>query len=181
MRNIITKKIYLLCFVSSILSCQTQVSEIKQFKTDAFSILYPSNLKLDKSKVDRTEFMLFTEKTSETDNFIENINLVIHDYNISLKEHIKYSNIEVAKIATITKSETIDNNNLKIHRIVYTLTENNVDLTVLQHSLIVNNKVFVLTFCGKSVEFNKYQSEMENIMLSFKLLKHDNYIRPRRL
>ncbi|WP_109098384.1 hypothetical protein [Aquimarina sp. AU58] len=181
MKNIIIKKLCLFYFINIILSCQAQADKFKQLSTDNFSISYPNYLRLDKSKIDGTEFILFTKKTSETDNFIENINLVTYDYNMTLKEHIKYSNTEITKIATIIKSEIIENNNLKIHRIIYEATENNISLTVLQHSLIVNNKIFVLTFCGKSIDINKYLSEMEDVMLSFKLLKHDNYIEPQRL
>ena len=84
------RKLYLIILFISVLNCQTKGDKkAKEFKTEDYSITYPSNLKLEE-KIDGAEFILSTEKSSETDSFMENINLVTQDINISFKDYIPY-------------------------------------------------------------------------------------------
>ena len=84
---------------------------------------------------------------------------------------LSYCEEEIKKAAKLTKSEVISNNGRKTHRIVFTLKQNGIQLSFIQHSLIVNSKLYMLTFSCKSSEFNIYKSEMEDTMLSFKINK----------
>ncbi|QKX04160.1 hypothetical protein HN014_04300 [Aquimarina sp. TRL1] len=176
------KKLYFIFFACLTLTCQTNERKLIEFKTDTYSIFYPSDLKLDKSKTDGTEFMLFTDKTSQNDNFIENINLIIHNnYNSNLKGYVEYANKEIRKVARIKRTEIINNNGIKTHRMIFEIEENNTQLTILQHSLIANNKLFILTFSSKSKEFSTYRKKMEGVMLSFKSLIDNDIMLPSRL
>ncbi|MEW7279222.1 hypothetical protein ABW636_11570 [Aquimarina sp. 2201CG1-2-11] len=164
------RKSYIIAFfILTLLSCQTNENKKgKEFKTEKYSITYPSNLKLEE-KVDGAEFILSTEKSSEQDSFIESINLVVQDVNISFKDYIPYCEDEIKKAAELISSEVISNNGRETHRIEFTLKQNGIQLSFIQHSLIVDNKLFMLTFSCESEEFDNYKSQMENTMLSFKV------------
>lgn len=162
------KKIFVLIFLLTMLSCHTQNKLTEEYKNDAFTIKYTPKLKLDNNR-EGVDFILYTDKSSEKDDFMENINLVIHDYDGDLKGYIRSTKNEISKVARIISSKEIENQNQKTHRLVFTLTEKGIQLTFLQHSLVKNNKLYLLTFSSKSDEYDKYLPEMEDVMLSFKI------------
>ena len=140
------------------------------YKTKKYQIAYPEYLNIDDSKRDGTEFIIYTSKDSDYDDFIENINLVSQDLinmNLDLDGFIEITKNELKDVGEIVESKKLANKGYDYHKMIYTLTQNGVQLTFLQHSQIINNNLYVLTFSGKADAFKDYYPEMRRVMLSF--------------
>ena len=152
-------------------NCQTgQKEALKVFKAEDYIISYPTSLKLDNDGTNGLQFILFTEKDTEDDDFIENINLVSQDLtsmDIDLDGFVEITRNELQDVGEIVESERIMAKGYEYHRMVYTYTQNGIQLTFLQHGLIANNTLYMLTFSAKSDSFEEYYLEMEQVMLSF--------------
>jgi len=161
----------LILVLSQTSNCQTVKNEtLKVFRTEEYSISYPPILKLDDSGVDGTQFILFIEKDDEKDRFVENINLISQDLtnmSLDLDELIEITKTELKDFGEIVESKKLSNKGYNYHKMIYTVRQNGMQLAFLQHGLIVDNKLYVLTFSGKADVFEKYYPEMERVMLSF--------------
>ena len=54
-----------------------QTKEWNNLNEKEYSLKYPNNWEINKSGQMRTQFIIFSQLTSESDNFRENINLII--------------------------------------------------------------------------------------------------------
>lgn len=162
-------KLILNCLIIlNLLSCQH--TKNKKFETDDFSISYPSHLKLDESGQDGTSFVLKTQKKDEDDIFIENINLTTRSLvNLKFDEFVNKTEKEINKIANVVESNRLRINNKDCFRLVFELTQNNVNLTFIQHYFIEDHEAYVLTFSSESSMFDYYFDEMNKVLLSFEI------------
>ncbi|GGG50943.1 hypothetical protein [Bizionia arctica] len=154
-------------------SCQSnKKSNIKEINKNGYIISYPSNLKSDESGKHGSEFLLFTEKTDSTDNFSENINLIIQNLetlNLDLNKFVEITENQIKANGNLISSERIKNNTSEFQKIIYSVPLNNFDLKFIQYDFVVNNKAYILTFTAKENEFDTYSFEMEKIMKTFKI------------
>ncbi len=150
------------------LSC-TQDKKVKLEKDD-FSISYPSDWNLDDSGKEGTYFILTADKDGENDVFVENINLSTQNVgNITFNEFAKKMEKEVSSVAKIVERKKIKVNGKDCLSLKMTATQNNIDVTFVQHYYIENQRAYVLTFSSETKEFNNYFDEMNEVLLSFKL------------
>lgn len=162
------KSMFKFLVLFSIFSCQDQ--GIKIFDREEFSIEYPSNLEFDESGNEGVIFALKTQQKDEIDIFIENINLATQEVgNISLEEFISKTKPEINSIAKIVEDKVLIIKGERCHRLVFELTQNNIPLKFIQHNYVKNKKVYVLTFSSEAKEYDRYYSEMNDVLMSFKL------------
>jgi len=161
---------YLLLLLITIqnLSCQSN-RKYESIESDKYSISYPSSMNVDNTGVSGADFVLSTAKKSENDVFIENINLMIQKSEDDLMDFANRTKSEIEKVGTIISSSVINNNEKSIYRIAFSLIQNGYQLKFIQHALIDNNVLYLLTYSSEASEFAEHSKEMEEIMLSFKL------------
>ncbi|MDC9723556.1 MAG: hypothetical protein PSN34_12415 [Urechidicola sp.] len=151
----------------------SQNNSSKEINRNGYSISYPSELRLDESSRNGTEFSLFTEKTDITDDFVENINLIIQDLkgmNIDLDNYVEITENQVRHNGKLIFSgRIISNENSEFHKFIYELKIGNRNLTAFQYAFVKTEKAYILTFTSESSEYDKYLEKMKYIMDSFKL------------
>ena len=138
-----------------------------------YSITYPSELRLDESGRNGTEFFLFTEKTNAGDDFTESINLIIQDLkkmNIDLNKFVEITEGQVRDAGKLISSERITTKgNQEYQKLVYELKMGDKVLKIFQYDFVKDEKAYILTFTSKSSEFDNYSKDMIKIMNTFKL------------
>ncbi|MBC7937532.1 MAG: hypothetical protein H7Y86_19465 [Rhizobacter sp.] len=73
-------------------------SDFKTYSTEAYTVQYPANWRIDTSKQNKAEFSIFSPKETLVDKFSENINLIIQDFkgqNIDLKKYAQISEEQI--------------------------------------------------------------------------------------
>ena len=149
------KILVILLITTQILISQNTLS--KEIKRNGYSMMYPSELRLDESGRNGTQFILFTEKLGGANNFVENINLIIQDLkdmNIDLNKYIEITENQVGDNGKIVFSERINSNgNSEFHKLVSELEMSNINLRALQYAFVKSEKAYILTFTS---EYDKY-------------------------
>lgn len=158
------------CLLFSFFSCQQE--KFKKLTLKEISISYPSYLELSKDNREGVVFALMTKKKNDKDVFIENVNLVSENVNnTDFTIYVESVKEQISKLADIVESKIFKNNDQIYYRIIFSLTQNNIDLKVIQHYYLYKNKIYVLTFTSQLKEFNDYVKDINNSFLSFKIIE----------
>ncbi|MGB3608104.1 hypothetical protein [Psychroserpens sp.] len=154
-------------------SCQSnKKEETKEIDKNGYTLTYTSDLKLDESGKQGSEFLLFTKKINANDNFVENINLIIQNLenlNLDLNKFVEITENQIKANGNLISSERIKINNSEFQKLIYSAHLNNFDLKFIQYDFVKNNNAYILTFTAKEDEFEKYSSDMEKIMKTFEI------------
>lgn len=176
------KMVMAFCFSILLFACGNQnktSNEIeKTWKTldeKEYLIKYPHTWAVNQTGYEGTSFLLISKQISIRDFYQENVRLVEHDLtdsSISLEGYVENAVDELKNsvddmVLTENSIETKDGD--KFHKIVYSARETKHKVTVVKHYRIVNDKVYILTFSGKTLELGRYLPIAENIMGSFKI------------
>lgn len=157
-----------LIIILTCLSCQQET--FKELEREKFSMSYPSYLNLDESGDGGTLFILKVKQSGNEDNFVDNINLIEGRIGTLNFEKIASKSIEdIKNIANIVENKKTKQNGVDCLRVVFETTEKNLHLTVIQHILVKNKKVYVLTFTCETKDFKGYSKDIDKSLLSFKL------------
>ena len=144
-----------------------------EINRNGYSITYPSELRLDESGRNGTEFFLFTEITNAGDDFAESINLIIQDLknmNIDLNKFVEITEGQVRGAGKLISSERITTKgNQEYQKLVYELKMGDKVLKIFQYDFVKDEKAYILTFTSQSSEFDNYSEKMIKIMNTFKL------------
>jgi len=125
----------------------SQNNSSKEINRNGYSITYPSELRLDESGRNGTEFFLFTEKINAGDDFIENINLIIQNLknmNIDLNKFVEITESQVRDAGKLISSERITLNGNQ--ELVYQLKMGKQDLKIFQYDFVKDEKAYILLF-----------------------------------
>ena len=161
------KFIYLMVLILITLSCGQQ--EIVNLDRKDFSISYPKHLILDESGEGGINLILKTSKENDKDVFIESINLIKRNLTGFTFSEIAQKTIEdIESCATIIENKKIKLNGNDCLRIVFELSQQNVDIKIIQHLILSNGKLYLLTFTCEKKNFSKYFNDFNSVLLSFK-------------
>lgn len=149
-----------------------QSNEWTSLDDKGYSIEYPQKWELNQSGQMGTNFILFSQLTSKTDQFRENVNLIIQDltgHNIDLDKYVEISEGQIKRI--ITDGKIISNNRIKkegteFQKVIYTGKQGIYNLKFQQYYWVQNDKAYVLTF---TYESNDFEDIGERILDSFKI------------
>lgn len=183
------KSILLLSILSfTLFSCSTQNEESQQesqqqeiisgwklLNEDNYSIQYPSNWKLQKPGPMGAVFFIFSELDSETDNFTENVNLMVQDLqgqDMTLSQAAAASEKQIMATVNspnIITSEELEANGKSFYKLMYSGVQGKFDLQFEQYYWIEKGTIYALTFTSKKDEFDKFKETGEQILNSFQL------------
>lgn len=144
----------------------------KEINKNGYSIVFPSNLRVDETTMNGSDFFLFTEKTAPNDNFVENINLVVQNLanlNIDLNKFVEITESQIITRAKLIESKRGVSNGTEYHQLLYEGNFDGLPLRFLQYDFVKNDKAYILTYSAKQDAFDSYFTGMEKIMKTFTL------------
>lgn len=154
---------------------KNESNHLLEIRKNEYVIQYPEELSIDES-IEGLEFIIYTEKSHEEDDFIENINLIIQSLDtldIDLEQFAQISLNQVAEVqGEIISMDLIQDNQEDYYRMISIIPMHEQNLKFLQHFYVYNKNAYVLTFSSELDEFDKYAEEMEEIMSSFRFEKN---------
>lgn len=145
----------------------------ENLKEKNYTIKHPADWEVNQTGLMGSSFFLFSPQTSSSDQFRENVNLMIQDLGenkLSLKQ---YADISVKQIETIfTAAEIIVNqqgkaNDKTFHELVYKAKQGVLNLRFKQRFWIEKNKAYILTFTTEQANTEKYEAVGNEIFKSF--------------
>ena len=141
----------------------------------SYSIQYPENWELNKSGQMGMSFILLSKPTSQTDQFRENVNLLIQDLtgkNITLDKYVEISEGQIKTMITngdLLESKRLNENKSEFQKVIYTGDQGAYKLKTEQYYWVKNEKAYVLTLTCESTQFDKYKETGEKILKSFRI------------
>ena len=147
----------------------------KTLDEKGYSIKYPYDWTMDNNGAYGTAFLLLSPKSSGSDRFQENINLVSQDvseYGIDLDAYMELSFGQLRQLATnfhIISTDKIKNAAHPYYKLIYTMDQGHFNLQLEQLYWVVNKQAYVLTFTCEVDAFEAYQEIGEKIMKTFVL------------
>jgi len=142
---------------------------------DQYEIKYPSNWEVNRSGEMGTSFILFSPLSNKSDNFKENINLLIQDltgYDLTLDQYAEISEGQIKTMVTngkIILSERNKQETLAYQKVIYSGRQGVYNLKYEQFYWVIHDKAYVLTLTCKEAEFDNYQDIGEKILESFEI------------
>jgi hypothetical protein len=156
-----------------------------------YLIRYPANWSLDQKdqasseKYIKIPFMIFSPLESSTDNFRENINLVIEDLQGRTVDGVDGSKINIDQYAVMSLGQLrsqmknykaveggkITTGRREYYKTIFTWDSETHHLKVQQYYWITKGKAYVLTFTAEEPKFAKFRNVGESILNSFVLKK----------
>ncbi len=160
------KKIILsLClFLCSLFYTTAQVKTFTSAKQH-FSINYPEKwVLLDIKFIPAITFGTISPKEDETDQFSENVNIVIDTTNVGSMDLTTYRDnstkmlrLYLTSFSIVSKGIDTSNNKQKAATIIYKHTLGKLHLKVLVYLYMVNKKTYVISCSAEAGVFDKYQ------------------------
>ena len=142
---------------------------------DEYTIQYPSDWELNESGLMGTTFIFLSPVDGESDQFRENVNMVVQDLNgekVTMDQFVEVTTKQLQNMindVNIQYSERVEKNGGEIHRMIYTGTQGVYNLKLEQYYFLKNGKFYVLTLTTEIVTFKKYRETGERILDSFEL------------
>lgn len=182
MKNILTISILL-----SITACgettsnkseNKQIELIKDWKmldNPDYSVQYPSEWELSQSGQMGTSFVLFAPLDSESDDFKENVNMIVQDLsgrNLDLNSYTELSERQIKTMvvnSNLLESKRMKDERGEYQKVSYTGDQGIYKLLFIQYYWVIDSKAFLLTFTCEQDEREKYQEIGQKIMNSFRL------------
>lgn len=152
---------------------QNEEAAWKALSHENYKIEYPSQWELDESGQMGAAFILFSPQSRETDNFKENVNLLIQDlsaYDLTLDQYVEVSEGQVKTLMTdghILMSERNTTEEREFHKMIYTGKQGIFNLKFQQFFWMLDKKAYVITLTCEESEFDKYLETGERILKSF--------------
>jgi hypothetical protein len=153
----------------------SQTKNWNELKEKEYSIKYPKDWDLDQSGEMGTKLILFSQLSSEKDDFKENVNLIIQDlsqHDVDLDKYVVISEEQVATLipnGVILSSKRIKKKKQEYHKMIFTGIIGEIKVKYEQRYWVTNESAFVLTLTCKTNEFNDYKKIGEGILNSFSL------------
>ncbi len=158
--------------LSSIESTSIVQKDWKTLNESEYSIQYPKNWILDQSGNGGTVFMLTSPSDSDTDEVMQNVNVVIENLpnNLDLDTYAKAAIRQVKTVyPTILKKKRMKSDNDDFYKVLFSGKQNGMDLKLEQHYRIKNKKAYIITFTSSVSDFDKDKVIGEKILSTFKL------------
>ena len=146
----------------------------KTFETDEYSVKYPPDWLVNTSGYKGTSFLIISKQTSIRDFYQENVSLIEEELSDSM-DLVRYVDQSIAVIRdTVVQFEIIKdslwgNDPIYYHQLIFQGQEGMYKITSEKYYISKSNKVYELTFSGKTLEQSRYLPIGEGIMNGFRV------------
>ena len=143
------------------------------FSDADYSIQYPADWTLNNQGSMGTSFFIFAPLDKESNQFRENINLLIQDLsglNLDLDSYVKISEEQIEKLVSNLKmfeSSRKKANGSEFHKFVYDGSQGVLKLHIKQYVWLKDEKAYILTYTTEQTQKDKHEDLSEKIMSSF--------------
>lgn len=146
----------------------------KTYNENGVHIEYPGNWEFNDGEVAGTKFIIMSPAESESDDFQENVNLLVQDissYNLDLEGYGELTKTQIetlledGKVFEYAKKEAKGNEFLEIG---YMAKFQGAPLKWKQYLWVQDGNAYVLTFTAKQETYDEYNSDATQILDSFK-------------
>ncbi|HCF63655.1 MAG TPA: PsbP-related protein [Ferruginibacter sp.] len=171
---------YIFTFFISLISLSPfaqQPIETVVFKQANYQIEYPASWRVDTSKAMGTSFILYVPESEMSENFNENINMMIQDLtgqNIDLEKYKEITDDQFKMLGedcTVVESAVHTAGPTSFYKTVYSIRQENDIIHALSVCYIQDNKAYLLTFTAIGNSITRWKDIAEKTMLSFKLFQ----------
>lgn len=144
-------------------------SKFTKYEKDNYSIQYPNDWILESNPAADIAFYIYLNNHSYIDEVGENINLWIVPVgsDVTLEDFTKKSIQEFKSQGEVISSETIHMPAKKYQRMITKMKMYGEDVKFLQHYILNDSKVYVLTFTAIERNFERLEKSAEQVMMSF--------------
>jgi hypothetical protein len=173
--------IFLNLFACDHLSQKYRQAEIqnnwRSLDENGYSIQFPADWDLDKSGKAGTTFIILSGKSSQHDQFRENVNLLIQNLtgmNMDLNKFVTISEEQIknrVRNGKLLKSQRQNENGTYFHKVIYTGYQGVHKMKFEQYYWIQNEKAYVLTLICEAGQFNSYSKTGREILNSFRFIQ----------
>lgn len=142
---------------------------------DDYLIEHPKDWVFEESGFSGTTFIIMSPVDSETDQFNENINLLIQDlsgYDLDLDAFVELSTDQILTLmndSEIVESTRVTSTPYNYHKVIYSTTQGELYVKFIQHYWVIDDEALVLTFTSEKDQFDNYAPVAEKIMNSFQV------------
>lgn len=141
-------------------------------KEKGFSITFPKIWNI-KENVKGAAVMGFSPKESESDTFLENVNVVASQANLDGYDAQKYFQVNYGPLAELEGFKEVERGETTIEGkkaiwIIFTHHTSSLDAKAVQYYLVRGARGYVITGTGLSTSFDKYKPQFEQIARSFR-------------
>lgn len=170
-------KIKLITAFTFLIGIPVSAQEVRWETLDGkgYTVQYPSDWQLDKSGQMGTSFILFSALASDTDQFKENVNLLIQDltgYDLDLNKYVEISENQIRTMVTdgnLILSKRMKKEGKEFQKTIYTGSQGIFKLKFEQYYWVIGNKAYVLTLTCELSQFDAYKETGERILENFRL------------
>lgn len=148
-----------------------------EFSAPQFTVQYPTDWRVDTSRLMGTELLLFSPLEGEGDLFAENVNVLIQDLsgqNIDLEKYKQITDAQLAVYANeggVLESVIVKTGSSKCYIVHYTMSQGGLNLKILSTCIIKNEKAFLVTFSAEVDKYEQFKELGEGILSSFALTR----------
>ncbi|HAA10975.1 MAG TPA: hypothetical protein DCE41_04440 [Cytophagales bacterium] len=162
-------------FVHSVQAQNDSLVARTTYQTDDYTIEYPANWALDTTGTMRSAFIVLNPISNWSDDFRENVNLLIQDLSgqgVTLDSFVEITESQVQRMVPEGKliaSDRIEGE-LPYHQMTYSGILSGQYLAIRQYFWVIEEQAYVLTFTCKLADQEKYAELGERILSSFRFL-----------
>ncbi|MEM6723952.1 MAG: hypothetical protein AAF598_07935 [Bacteroidota bacterium] len=155
----------------------TPQSDWPTLKGEFYQVSYPADWSVNPGGPMGTTFFLSSPLTDDSDQFVENVNLLVQDLSgqqMDLDAYIQLSESQVGNLfeeGRMLSSKRLQGTPVNYHRMHYAGKFNGKDLEFLAYCWLIDEQGYVLTLTCAADQFANYQAIGEQILKSFKFLK----------
>lgn len=144
-------------------------SKFVKFEKDNYSIQYPKDWLIEKEFGQDVAFYIYLNVDKEEAEIGSNINLMVQNVSkeMTLEEYTSISLKDISRQGSVISSEKFVTPSKEYQRVVCTMRMYNEDLKFVQHYIVKNSKVYVLTFTAMERNYSRFESIAEQVMQSF--------------
>ncbi|MDZ8079737.1 MAG: protein kinase [Nostoc sp. DcaGUA01] len=141
------------------------------------TIKYPSNWEKTGTpdRITGNVVKFISPKETETDSYLENINLIIQDLPENRRELEQFTNFYLdevqqsdANIKILEQGKT-QLTNRPAYQVIYTLEEEGVKIQRLQVWMVKNNKAYIMTYTADVAKYSKYLQTAQAMINSLQI------------
>jgi len=169
-----------LAFITVTNCCFSQADptiQLVSFSKDNYQLQYPNSWRLDTSGNLGPALFVFSPLENETDQFRENLNVLVQDLtgqNIDLEKYKQITDKQVTDLATdgkIFESTILKSDKGEFFKITYAMTQGQFRIKITSICFIRNDKAYLATFSSELNKYDSYKNIGEQILSSFSLTK----------